>query len=512
MSITLTPGRATLADWRALAGGASVRLDPAALPAIEASARTVDAIVARGEPVYGINTGFGKLASLRIGPADLATLQRNIVLSHAAGVGEPTPAANVRLMMALKLASLGQGASGVRPHTITLLEAMLARDLTPVIPSQGSVGTSGDLAPLAHLAAAMLGIGEARLADETMPADAALARAGLAPITLGPKEGLALLNGTQFSTAQALAGLFAIERVFQSALVTGALATDAAKGSDTPFDARIHALRRHRGQIEVAAALRGLMAGSAIRASHLVDDERVQDPYCLRCQPQVMGAALDLARQAAATLTTEANGVSDNPLIFAQTGEALSGGNFHGESVAFAADILALAICEIGSLAERRIAMLIDPALSGLPAFLTPQPGLNSGLMLAQVTAAALVSENKQRAHPASVDSIPTCANQEDHVAMSAHGARRLAAMAENAVSVVAIELIAAAQGCDFYQPLRSSAPLERVRERLRQDVPRLEQDRYLAPDIAAAAELVRSGALTATAGIDLPGFEGPPA
>lgn len=512
MTITLTPGRATLADWRAVADGAGVRLDPAALPAIEASARTVDAIVARGEPVYGINTGFGKLASVRIGPADLATLQRNIVLSHAAGVGEPTPAANVRLMMALKLASLGQGASGVRPHTIALLEAMLARDFTPVIPSQGSVGTSGDLAPLAHLAAAMLGIGEARLASETMPADAALARAGLTPITLGPKEGLALLNGTQFSTAEALAGLFAIERVFQAALVTGALATDAAKGSDTPFDARIHALRRHRGQIEVAAALRGLMAGSSIRASHLVDDERVQDPYCLRCQPQVMGAALDLARQAAATLTTEANGVSDNPLIFPQTGEALSGGNFHGEPVAFAADILALAICEIGSLAERRIAMLIDPALSGLPAFLTPQPGLNSGLMLAQVTAAALVSENKQRAHPASVDSIPTCANQEDHVAMSAHGARRLAAMAENAVSVIAIELIAAAQGCDFHQPLKSSAPLERVRERLRERVPRLEQDRYLAPEIAAAAELVRSGALAATAGIDLPGFERPPA
>jgi histidine ammonia-lyase len=512
MSITLTPGGATLADWRAVAAGAGVRLDPAAVPAIEASARTVDAIVARGEPVYGINTGFGKLASLRIGPADLATLQRNIVLSHAAGVGEATPAANVRLMMALKLASLGQGASGVRLHTIALLEAMLARGLTPVIPSQGSVGTSGDLAPLAHLAAAMLGIGEARLAGETMPADAALARAGLTPITLGPKEGLALLNGTQFSTAEALAGLFAIERVFQAALVTGALATDAAKGSDTPFDARIHALRRHRGQIEVAAALRGLMAGSSIRASHLVDDERVQDPYCLRCQPQVMGAALDLARQAAATLTTEANGVSDNPLIFAQTGEALSGGNFHGEPVAFAADILALAICEIGSLAERRIAMLIDPALSGLPAFLTPQPGLNSGLMLAQVTAAALVSENKQRAHPASVDSIPTCANQEDHVAMSAHGARRLTAMAENAVSVVAIELIAAAQGCDFHQPLKSSAPLERVRNRLREHVPRLEQDRYLAPDIAAAAELVRSGALTATAGIDLPDFERPPA
>jgi histidine ammonia-lyase len=509
MTITLKPGRATLADWRAVAEGADVRLDPAALPAIEASARTVDAIVARGEPVYGINTGFGKLASVRIGPADLATLQRNIVLSHAAGVGEPTPASNVRLMMALKLASLGQGASGVRPETLALLEAMLARDLIPVIPSQGSVGTSGDLAPLAHLAAAMLGIGQVRLAGEVMPADAALARAGFAPITLRPKEGLALLNGTQFSTAEALINLFAIEGVFRAALITGALATDAAKGSDTPFDARIHALRGHRGQIEVAAALRALMAGSSIRASHLVNDDRVQDPYCLRCQPQVMGAVLDLARHATATLSAEANGVSDNPLILAESGEALSGGNFHGEPVAFAADMLAIATCEIGSLAERRIAMLIDPALSGLPAFLTPRPGLNSGLMLAQVTAAALVAENKQRAHPASVDSIPTCANQEDHVAMSAHAARRLAPMAENAVQVVAIELIAAAQGCDFHRALASSAPLERVRERLRECVRHLEDDRYLAPDIAAAADLVRSGALAAAADTDLPDFEG---
>jgi histidine ammonia-lyase len=509
MTIILKPGRATLADWRAVADGAPVRLDPAAMPAIEASARTVEAIVARGSPVYGINTGFGKLASVRIGSADLATLQRNIVLSHAAGVGEPMREVNVRLMMALKLASLGQGASGVRPQTIAMLEAMLDRDISPVIPSQGSVGTSGDLAPLAHLAAAMLGVGDVRVAGAIMPADAALAHAGLAPIVLGPKEGLALLNGTQFSTAEALASLFAIERVFHAALVTGALATDAARGSDTPFDARIHALRGHRGQVEVAIALRALMAGSSIRASHLVNDDRVQDPYCLRCQPQVMGAVLDLARQATATLTTEANGVSDNPLIFADSGEALSGGNFHGEPVAFAADMLAIAICEIGSLAERRVAMLIDPALSRLPAFLTLQPGLNSGLMLAQVTAAALVSENKQRAHPASVDSIPTCANQEDHVAMSAHGARRLAAMAENAANVVAIELIAAAQGCDFHAPLASSAPLEQVRARLRERVASLDQDRYLAPDIAAAADLVRSGALLAAADVTLPSFEG---
>jgi len=358
------------------------------------------------------------------------------------------------------------------------------------------------------MTAAMLGVGEVQLAGERMPADAALARAGLAPVVLGAKEGLALLNGTQFSTAEALAGLFAIERVFQAALVTGALSTDAAKGSDTPFDARIHALRGHRGQIEVAAALRGLMAGSSIRASHLINDDRVQDPYCLRCQPQVMGAVLDLLRQTAATLATEANGVTDNPLIFADSGEALSGGNFHAEPVAFAADILAIAVCEIGSLAERRIAMLIDPALSGLPAFLTPQPGLNSGFMVAQVTAAALVAENKQRAYPASVDSIPTCANQEDHVSMAAHGARRLTAMAENAVNIVAIELVAAAQGCDFLAPMTTSAPLERVRARLRERVPWLARDRYLAPDIAAAADLVRSGALLAVTGAELPDID----
>jgi histidine ammonia-lyase len=505
MTITLTPGRVTLADWRAVADGADVRLDPAATAAIQGSARTVEAIVARGEPVYGINTGFGKLASVHIAAADLATLQRNIVLSHAAGVG--VPMRNVRLMMALKLASLGRGASGVRLETVRMLEAMLARDVIPIVPSQGSVGASGDLAPLAHLSAVMLGVGEAVHAGERMPAAAALARASLAPIELGPKEGLALLNGTQFSTAEALAGLFAIERVFQAALVTGALATDAARGSDTPFDPRIHALRGHRGQIDVAAALRALMAGSTIRASHLVGDDRVQDPYCLRCQPQVMGAVLDLLRQAAATLATEANGVTDNPLIVGDI--ALSGGNFHGEPVAFAADMLALAVCEVGSLAERRIAMLIDPALSRLPAFLTPQPGLNSGFMLAQVTAAALVAENKQRAHPASVDSIPTSANQEDHVSMAAHGARRLTGMAENAANVVAVELLAAAQGCDFHAPMTSSAPLEQVRVALRERVPHLDHDRYLAPDIAAAAELVRSGAIVAAAAVALPNIEG---
>jgi histidine ammonia-lyase len=413
--------------------------------------------------------------------------------------------ANVRLMIALKLASLGRGASGVRPETLAFMQAMLDRGVLSVVPRQGSVGASGDLAPLAHMTAAMIGIGEAYLGDERMPADAALMHAGLQPLVLGPKEGLALLNGTQFSTAEALSALFALERVFQAALITGALATDAAKGSDTPFDPRIHALRGHRGQIEVAQALRELMKGSRIRASHLTNDDRVQDPYCLRCQPQVMGAALDVLRNVAATLETEANGVSDNPLIFTDTQEALSGGNFHAEPVALAADTLALAACEIGSLAERRIAMLVDPALSGLPAFLTPKPGLNSGFMLAQVTAAALVSENKQRAYPASVDSIPTSANQEDHVSMAAHAACRLADMAENAANIVAIELLAAAQGCDFHAPMQSSAPLERARAALRGRVPHLQDDRFLAPDIAAAADLVRSGALVAATDAALP-------
>ena len=495
--IVLNPGRVPLAHWREIYRGAGVSLDPACAPAVAASAAAVERILARGEPVYGINTGFGKLASVRIEAADLEHLQRNIVLSHSAGVGPAMPTPVARLMMALKLASLAQGASGVRPATMALLEAMLARGLTPLVPAQGSVGASGDLAPLAHMAAAMIGVGEILVGGTAMPAADALAAAGLEPLTLGPKEGLALLNGTQFSTAYALAALFEAETLFRSALVTGALATEAAKGSDTPFDPRIHALRGHAGQIETAAALRALMAGSAIRASHLVGDARVQDPYCLRCQPQVMGAALTILRQAAHTLAVEANGVTDNPLIFAQTDEALSGGNFHAEPVAFAADMIALALCEIGSLAERRVAMLVDPALSGLPAFLTPHPGLNSGLMMAQVTAAALVSENKQSAYPASVDSIPTSANQEDHVSMAAHGARRLMAMAQNAFAVVGVELIAAAQGCDFHAPLTSSPALESVRAVLRAQVPTLAEDRHLHPDMAAAIALVREGRIS---------------
>ena len=504
-AIVIRPGDTPLADWRAVWRGAEVRVDAAAAAVVAASAAAVNRILAKGQPVYGINTGFGKLASVSIAAGDLATLQRNIVLSHAAGTGESSPSAIVRLMMALKLASLAQGASGVQPATVELLDRMLAAGLTPVVPAQGSVGASGDLAPLAHMAAAMIGVGEIELAGRRLPATDALIAAGLKPLELGPKEGLALLNGTQFSAANALAGLFEAERLLQSALITGALSTEAAKGSDTPFDARIHKLRRQPGQIAAAAALRQLMSGSAIRASHLVGDSRVQDPYCLRCQPQVMGAALDVLRQAAVTLETEANGVTDNPLIFPDADEALSGGNFHAEPVAFAADMIALAVCEIGSLAERRVAMLVDPALSGLPAFLTPQPGLNSGFMIPQVTAAALVSENKQRAYPASVDSIPTSANQEDHVSMAAHGARRLLDMTRNATAVVGIELLAAAQGCDFHAPLRSSAPLEAVRGRLRREVPTLDHDRYFHPDMEAASALVRSGAMVAAADVELP-------
>ena len=505
--IRLQPGKVSLAEWATLWAGAPAALDPAAAPKIAASAAAVERIIARGEPVYGINTGFGKLASVRIADADLAVLQRNIVLSHAAGTGAPSPAGVVRLMMGLKLASLAQGASGVRPATVALLEAMLLRDLVPVVPCQGSVGASGDLAPLAHMTATMLGVGEIQFEGAVLPAAEALAKAGLAPVELGPKEGLALLNGTQFSTANALAGLFMAERLYRTALVTGALSTEAAKGSDTPFDPRIHALRGHQGQIDTAAALRALMAGSAIRASHAEDDPRVQDPYCLRCQPQVMGATLDVLRQAAHTLATEANGVSDYPLIFPEDDSALSGGNFHAEPVAFAADMIAMAVCEIGSIAERRIAMLVDPALSGLPAFLTPRPGLNSGFMIPQVTAAALVSENKQMAFPASVDSIPTSANQEDHVSMAAHGSRRLAPMVANAEAVLGIEWLAAAQGCEFHAPLASSPPLEAARALLRGAVPALDEDRHFHPDMEAANRLVRSDALAGVIGVALPGL-----
>ena len=507
-TIDTLPGSHSLAEWRAIYRGATLALPECARQSIAGSASAVERIVAGGAAVYGLSTGFGKLANVRIEANDLATLQRNLVLSHAAGIGEPTRPAIVRLMMALKLASLGQGASGIRPETAELLEYMLASGLVPVIPSQGSVGASGDLAPLAHLAATMIGVGEIERNGERLPAKDALTAAGLAPVELGPKEGLALLNGTQFSTAHALAALFEAETLYRTALVAAALSTEAAKGSDTPFDPRIHALRRHRGQIETAGALRTLMAGSAIRASHRVDDERIQDPYCLRCAPQVMGAALGVLRQAAETLLDEANGVTDNPLIFPDTDEALSGGNFHAEPVAFAADMIALALCELGSISERRTAMLVDPACSGLPAFLTPNPGLNSGFMMVQVTAAALVSENKQRAHPASVDSIPTSANQEDHVSMAAHGSVRLLAMIDNLRAIIGIELLAAAQGCDFHAPLRSSDSLEAARAVIRGTVDTLDDDRYWHPDMAAIGDLIAEGAIVDAVGdLALPGI-----
>lgn len=491
----------SLADLRvAAADRVDARLSEAALARLDDGAAAVDRIVATGATVYGINTGFGLLANTRIADADLKTLQRNLVLSHACGVGDALRPQLVRLILILKIAGLARGASGVRREVVALLVGMLARDVLPVIPRKGSVGASGDLAPLAHLAAVMIGEGEADVGGERMPGAAALARAGLAPIMLGPKEGLALLNGTQASCALALAGLFEAETVFRAALVTGAMSTDALKGSDAPFDPRIHALRGQPGQIAVAEALRGLLAGSAIRESHRHDCDRVQDPYSFRCQPQVMGACLDALRCAAEIVRIEANAVTDNPLVFPETGEVLSGGNFHAEPVGFAAEQVALALCEIGSLSERRIAVLIDPKMSGLEPFLAHDSGLNSGFMIAQVTAAALVSENKSRAFPAVVDTVPTSAGQEDHVSMATHGARRLRAMAANARDVVAIEWLAAAQGVESRRPLRSSGPLEAALRVLRGAVPPLESDRYFAPDITAASDLIRSGALNTVA------------
>lgn len=497
MSATLTPGAIRLADLRTIAAGMPAVLVEGWQAPVRAAARAVADVIARGEVVYGINTGFGKLASTRIAPEALAQLQLNIVRSHAAGTGPALPDRVVRLTLALKAASLARGHSGVRAEVVEALLALLAANVLPVIPAQGSVGASGDLAPLAHLALVLIGEGEARLPDGQIVSGAeALRAAGLAPVVLGAKEGLALLNGTQVSTALALDGLFAIEHAFAAALVTGALSLDGARGSDTPFDPRIQAVRGHASQADVAAALRALLAGSPIRESHRVGDPRVQDPYSLRCQPQVMGAALDLIRSAAATLGTEANAVSDNPLVFAETGEILSGGNFHAEPVAFAADILALAVAEIGNLAERRVALLTDPVMTGLPAFLAPDPGLHSGFMLAQVTAAALAAENKALAIPRSVDSVPTSANQEDHVSMATSAARRLGEMAGNLAAIIGIEALLAAQAVEFHRPLRSSDTLEQAIALLRARVPRWAEDRALAPDIAAARALVEDGTL----------------
>ncbi len=506
-SLVLTPGHVTLSDLaRVYREELAVTLNRSARPAIEAATAAISLAAAGDKPVYGVNTGFGKLASMRIAPEDTAQLQRNLILSHCCGVGEAIPRRHARLMMVLKLLSLGRGASGVRWALIELIEAMLARGVTPVVPQQGSVGASGDLAPLSHMTAVLIGQGEAEYQGHVLPGGEALALAGLTPIPLGPKEGLAFINGTQFSTAYALAGLFDGWSAAQSALVTSALSTDAIMGSTAPLHPEIHALRGHAGQIEAAAFMRLVLAGSEIRESHVEGDLRVQDPYCIRCQPQVTGAAMDVLRQAARTLEIEANAATDNPLVLTQSGMIVSGGNFHAEPVGFAADMIALALAEIGAIAQRRVALMVDPVLSfNLPAFLTPRPGLNSGLMIAEVTTAALMSENKHIAMPCVTDSTPTSANQEDHVSMAAHGAVRLGRLIANLNVILGVEAICAAQGVDFRAPLATSAPLQAVVARLRQEVETLGDDRYLAPDLTKAAALIASGALAEAAGVPLP-------
>ncbi|UFX42890.1 histidine ammonia-lyase [Bradyrhizobium sp. 41S5] len=504
--IVVKPGAVSLDVLARVLAGASIVLDPLFWPRVEAAAGIVAKAAQIAVPVYGINTGFGKLASTRIAPDQTALLQRNLILSHCCGVGPATPEPIVRLMMALKVISLGRGASGVRRDVIEQLQGMLARGVSPLVPQQGSVGASGDLAPLAHMTAVMIGEGHAFLGGKIVPGHEALAAAGLAPLTLGPKEGLALINGTQFSTAYAISGLLRAHRLACAALVTGALSVDAAMASTVPFRPEIQALRGHDGQIAAAAALTALLDGSDIRQSHLEGDERVQDPYCLRCQPQVAGAVLDLLVQAARGLTIEANAVTDNPLVLVETGEIVSGGNFHAEPVAFAADQIALALSEIGATSERRIATLVDPALNfGLPPFLTPEPGINSGFMIAEVTAAALYAENKQRAMPCSIDSTPTSANQEDHVSMAAHAARRLSDMADNLAAILGIELLVAAQGITLRAPHGTSAPLAAVIAALRAHVPALAADRYMADDLARAASLIETDALPAAVLAALP-------
>lgn len=496
--LTLKPGVVTLNQleqiWRS---DTAVRLEPTTRPRIVAAAEKIQLAAAGAQPVYGVNTGFGKLASVQIPPQDTQTLQRNLILSHCCGVGEDSPAPIVRLMMALKLISLGRGASGVRLELVDLLEGMIAAGVVPVVPAQGSVGASGDLAPLAHMAAVMIGEGEATFKGKRLRGAEALSAAKLDPIVLGPKEGLALINGTQFSTAHALAGLFHANRAARSSLLTCTLSIDAAMASTSPLLAEIHTLRGHPGQIAAAAAMRAILTGSEIRESHREDDARVQDPYCIRCHPQVVGAAMDMLGFAATSLIREANAATDNPLVLTEADRIVSGGNFHAEPVAFAADMIALALAEIGAISQRRIALLVDPALSfDLPAFLARDPGLNSGLMIAEVTSAALMSENKHLANPCSTDSTPTSANQEDHVSMAAHGARRLTPMAENLFQILGIELLCGLEGVRFRAPLKTSPALRDVIATVEQRVAPLDRDRYLAPDLAVAAGLIRSGEL----------------
>ena len=490
----LRPGRLSLSSLRALwSAPTEFVVDAAARPGVDAAAATVRNLLASGRTVYGVNPGFGLLARTRIDAPRLAELQRALVLSHCAGTGPLLDDAVVRLVIATKAASLARGHSGVRWEIVELLQALANARIVPCIPAQGSVGASGDLAPLAHLAAVLIGEGEAKVAGRTVSGREALEGAGLRPVVLEPKEGLALLNGTQVSTALALAGLFAAERALAAAFVAGAMSVDACLGSDTPFDPRIQSLRGYRGQSDAAAVYRELLQGSGIRESHK-DCPRVQDPYSLRCQPQVMGACVDQMRHAAQVLLSEANAVSDNPLVFADAGEIISGGNFHAEPVAFAADNLALAIAEIGALSERRIALMMDTGLSGLPPFLVEDGGVNSGFMIGHVTAAALASENKSLAHPASVDSLPTSANQEDHVSMATFAARRLTPMAANTARIVAIELLAAAQGIELRRPLATSPKLAEAMASIRADVPFWERDRAFAPDLDAIRKRVEHG------------------
>jgi histidine ammonia-lyase len=497
-TLQIKPGALTLEDLQALhAGGVTLTLDPAAHAQIAASAAVVQKAAAGDAPVYGVNTGFGKLANKRISQGELEALQRNLIRSHSVGVGAPLQPAVVRLMLALKAASLARGYSGVRQEVVDTIIAAHNAGLVPYVPSQGSVGASGDLAPLSHMTLALMGEGEMLVEGARVPALGVLEKAGIAPLTLQAKEGLALINGTQTSTALALHALITFEPVLESALVIGALTVDATRGSDGPFDPRIHELRGQPGQIDVARYYRALLAGSEIRKSHMEGDDRVQDPYCLRCQPQVVGACLDQLRHAALILVREANAVTDNPLVFAEDGVLVSGGNFHAEPVALAADAMAVAIAEVGAIAERRIAMLIDAGVSRLPPFLSADAGLNSGFMIAHVNAASLASEKKSLAHPASVDSLPTSANQEDHVSMATFAARRLQPMISNVAVILGIEWLASAQGVEFLRPLRSSGALEQAHALLRAQCAEMSTDRYLAPDIERATSMVAEGALS---------------
>lgn len=519
-TITLTPGRTNIADIKAILDNPNliIKLDRNFKPAVDKSAAVIKAVVNADSAVYGVNTGFGKLANVRIAKSDTIVLQRNLILSHCAGVGDLTDENCVRIMMVLKLLSLGRGASGVRWKLIEAIEHFLNHGLTPAIPQQGSVGASGDLAPLAHFAAALMGEGKVFYQGTYQNADIAIASAGLTPISLIAKEGLALINGTQFSTAVSLVSLFQAWLLANTAILSSSLTTDAIMGSTAPLQPAIHALRGHQGQIEVAACMRELLHGSQIRESHRKGDTRVQDPYCIRCQPQVTGACMELLRQAAKVLEVEANAVTDNPLVivgdqqleFYESGNdtandfedyIYSGGNFHAEPVSFAADQIAIALAEIGAIAQRRIALMVDPTLSfDLPPFLTPDPGLCSGFMVAEITSAALMSENKHLANPCSTDSTPTSANQEDHVSMAAHGAIRLQRMNKNLNHILAIELLCAARGVEFRAPLQTSNSLQSVLVKIREIVPTLQQDRYLATDIENTVNLIAQDLATSSA------------